>query len=228
MLRIAALWLALAPSVALLTACGTSGVVPSDGGTQSVTSGEALAFADAVNLRASDVRGLVAKKPVVETTTMPGPLGLAVETCDGSTVSSADAIRVPSNRFKHSLERSDGALSLFPIESVQSVVYVLGSPAGAKHELASIRSARGRECLKNALTAGSARAIGGGSVEAEGRKAKPFFGQIKVTALPAPVRGVPSYWLRWRACESLFFPSCTRGRSEQTEDYLGFVVGPAW
>ena len=201
-----------------LTGYGKSS--PTASGAATAATRTARAFASEVNLRAADVPGLVATKPLTEPTTTPGPLGSAVGSCAGGVVSAGEAMRAPSQRFRRNFVNGRGehvTLSLFPLESAQSVVYVMASPASASREPASIDNARTRGCLERRLAA-----------QRGGKEANELaFRQIAVAALSSPLRDVSSYWLRWNACSVAFLPSCTRGHSEQVEDYLGFVVESA-
>jgi len=139
----------------LVTGCGSSDSGSAGGGTYGgsaqVTKAQAVAYADAVNLRAADDRGLVVAKFPRRRETMSGPFGTVVEGCDGMGAHAGGTIGIVSRRFQRNNAQQQGERfsdSLLPFESVRSAVYVMGSAALASREIATAASARGRMCLK--------------------------------------------------------------------------------
>jgi hypothetical protein len=80
--RIAFAWLFLAATAALLAGCGKSSRASTGTANTHVTAQD-ITYADAINLRAADVPGLVGAKLTRQRPTRSGPFGTEMETCDG-------------------------------------------------------------------------------------------------------------------------------------------------
>ena len=119
--------------------CGASSVGTRDPGGP-VSESHAIAYAKAVNLRPSDVQGLVGLTVALRRETKYGPFGTLGERCTGGVDTPGEVFGVLSQRFSRNYERQS---SFFLIESVFSAVYLLRSDAIASHEVAVFVSARG-------------------------------------------------------------------------------------
>jgi len=95
--------------------------------------------ANAINLRASDVRGFVGRFQ----RDRPAPNEPLGGTC-GAAV--RGLVGFSSQRFGR------GGTALLPTDSVSSSVYLMESEAAAARELALLGSARTRDCVKSATT----------------------------------------------------------------------------
>jgi len=215
------MWLLLGLSVLLATGCGNSNVDAASGARAPISRGQAIAYAEAVNLRASDVRGLVGARLPRRRETRSGPFGSLMESCDGGVTHSGEVIGVMSQTFERNNAQHLGTDFLYNflplIESVYSAVYLMRSDALASHEVAAADSARARTCLKRLFMRENP------TTKAEGSSVKdPLFTHIDVSGLASPLRGVPVYGLRMTAD---FGAPGTKGRSRDQEDFLGFAVG---
>jgi hypothetical protein len=218
--RVAAIWLAFATPAALLAGCGTSGKPPS---VSASTRAEAVAYAAAVNLRGGDVAPLIAPRfPRLarlprNRETRYGPLGA----CDGD--AAGPVIGITSQRFARNNERHEGAavsITLLPIESVRSTVYLAESTVQMSKELASIESGHARECVKRAWSR---------LVSSDEHKIAriPLASDIEVAALPAPIRQAASFGVRTTLYFAEFDTPGTPKRINYFEDFVGFVLGRA-
>jgi hypothetical protein len=214
--RLSMAWLISGLVVAVFAAgCGASSVDTRDPGGP-VSESHAIAFAKAVNLRPSDVQGLVGSTVALRRETKHGPYGSLGERCAGGVDEPGEVFGVLSQSFSRNYEYQS---SLFPIESVSSAVYLLRSDATASHEVAVFASARARSCLKHdnfeqVVTAGSKR--------------ESFFTHVKISALFLSAGSVPARGHRVTAVDAAFLHvSRTKGRPNYYEDSLSFSVGPA-
>jgi hypothetical protein len=178
--RIAAIGLSLTAIAALLAGCGSGGGSSGSKGTASgaglsVVQQRALAYARAVNMRASDLPLLVGDRRG-ERVAKSYPFAK----CGRGISHVGEVLGVFSRELGSKMERWRGGfhiLSLFPIERVGSAVYVMQSAGIAARDLAAARGAEIRACIK--------RALEGGTVE----KGEPLFNRIQVS--PSPPRGGP-------------------------------------
>jgi hypothetical protein len=220
--RIAFAWLFLAATAALLAGCGKSSRASTGTANTHVTAQD-ITYADAINLRAADVPGLVGAKLTRQRPTRSGPFGTEMETCDGGVVGAGAVIGISSQRFRRSNERHGHVLSfsdtLLPIESVHSAVYILRSAALAFQDFTAANSARARACLKHLILSEDATTRREGASHSE-----PLFAQVEASSLPSPLRGVSGYGLRITAALAIEAPG-TEGRSKYYEDSFGFVIG---
>lgn len=193
-------------AVASLTGCG---------GTQQsgVTKAEAVAFAQAVNLRSGDVQGTTGR-PVIkaelskEEPSEP-PWGEPVDHCSGRIGRKFVAIHSP--RFRSAVHQSGTSLEhgitlSLPrhITAVSSAVYVAPSATFARQDFAA-----------------AARAVRSGCVARWfAQRVRSSFGQAQatITTLPSPAPGIPAYGLRLASVE---------GEIRGYADTFGFVAGPA-
>jgi hypothetical protein len=199
--------LAVATTAVLLAGCGGSSSASSTG-ESTLLSHRAVAYANAVNLRAGDVPGLAASRLRLKNT-RHGWLD-PVEGCDGGGGQKVTGIISP--RFSASLDHG-GVLTLLPLEAVQSTVFPAVSPATASRALQAAVSARGLSCLKQIL--GSAES------QAEHGPREPILTQIEVSAPPSPLRNVRVYGLRTTAKSDF----STTSRSNYYEEFFAFMVG---
>jgi hypothetical protein len=219
MLRITLAALAVAVIVVLVAGCGSSNTA-SNGASGAMTTAQDVAFARAVNLRAADIPELTEEKaepPDHETRT--GPLGRAIESCDGAGGPARAIVGITSPEFRRSTARGT-VLVLGLSESVRSAVYFVPSAPLAAREYAATASSRASSCLMRNLVREHV------TTKREGGAAQPFFTQIGVSSLPSPLRGLPIYWLRWSARLAFEAPGF-RGRVPSFNDYLGFAIGRA-
>ncbi len=121
--------------------------------------------------------------------------------CDGGVLTAGQFVAIQSLHFSRNNARTEGESfsdSLFPIESVHSIVYWTHTAALAKKELAAIETQHARACER--------------SPEAHVSTLSPTipraFGLRIATPSPIPARG-------------------TAGRSTYYTDLFGFVVGRA-
>jgi hypothetical protein len=215
--RVAAIGLSLTAIAMLLAGCGSGG---GSSGSKEIASGtglsavqqRALAYARAVNLRASDLPALVGDRRG-ERVAKSYPFAQ----CGRGISHVGQVLGVFSQGLGSKMKRRRGnsyTLSLLPTERVSSAVYVMQSAGIAARDLAAARGAEIRACIK--------RALEGGTVE----KGEPIFSRIDVSTLPSPWR--PRLVFGQRVTASLgLSPSSTGGRTPYYEDLFAFTVGPA-
>jgi hypothetical protein len=179
-----------------------------------------VAYAHEINLRASDVPKLIAARYPWSGETALGPIGAYVERCDSEAVDSGGAIGLRSTRF-HSVSRSQTVGdSLFPLESVQSAIYVMGSSGAASRELAAAATARGRQCLMRSLLSKDA------IVRPEGAKVGvPVLSKIKISSVRWHMARALVY--RWHTTAESATEEPRTGAPNYYQDMLAFTVGPA-
>lgn len=195
--------------------CGASSVGTRDPGGP-VSESHAIAYAKAVNLRPSDVQGLVGSTVALRRETKYGPFGTLGERCTGGVDTPGEVFGVLSQRFSRNYERQS---SFFPIESVFSAVYLLRSDAIASHEVAVFVSARARSCLKRDNY---------DHATITGTKREPSFTDVKIAPLSLPAGRASAHGDRVTAVEAAFLEAPrVRGRPNYYEDFVGFSVGPA-
>jgi hypothetical protein len=205
--------LALSVTAMLLAGCGSSTHVsstsPPTRAPKPISSAQAVAYANAVNLRAADVPGLQAAlhKPRAETAN--GPFGAAMDRCQSAAVRAGDVFAISSQRFVH--------LSL-PLQSVGSGVYYFNSETLAHEYLATASTPRFAACVKT-LAADEPK-----TVTREGSKvAEPMFSRPRLLPLPVSLPGVQTYGLRL----AVRSPLGRRGSVGSYTDFLSFVTGDA-
>ena len=209
--------LALSVTTMLLTGCGKSN-------SASPNSAQALAYADAINLRAADVPGLEEGRRPAKRQTAAGPFGRQLDRCESAAARAGLVIGISSPRFDH--------LSSLPLQGVGSGVYFFKSEALAHQYLAAPNTAGFAACLETVVSNEPK------TVTCEGSKvAQPMSSDPHLSTLPAslplftvsprtstsPGSGVRTYGLQLTA-----HPACgRRGGSENYEDFLSFVMGDA-
>jgi hypothetical protein len=213
--RIILATLAFAVTGALAAGCGSGGAASASSASFGVggpfTRAQAVAYADAVNLRAADVPGLQAarlqpKREAAETAA--GPYRGAMNRCDNAAARAGDVIGIGSPTFVHLGSRPPG--------SVSSVVSFFKSEALAHQYLAVPDSARFAACVKTVASNEPK------TITREGSKvAEPMFSDPHVSTLPASLPGVRTYGLRLAARAAFGAP----GGSESYGDFLSFVMG---
>jgi hypothetical protein len=184
---------------------GTTGAPPT-GAAGALTKTQALAFAHAVNLTATDVPGFRASPEQHHQTTVEKQRERELVSCAGTTVSAGEGLAsVSSPDFK--LERS--VLDL----SVSSEVSVAQTPALAAKALTTIRGTHFRECLTHYLDLlFKAQSRGGTTV-----------GPISIVQGTPPAPGATGSF-GWRITATI----TARGvKLPFYQDMLGFVYGPA-
>ena len=212
--------------VVLIAGGVTIAVAGPGGATAPTTKAHATAYAHAVNLRAGDVRGLVAtaKGGVVE-----GPLGTLGDEC-AVAVPAGKVVGIGSQGFERLQESTSFSKSYLPLEAVSSAVFVMRTPALASREIAVVRDASDNPavvtCLKHHLENARLEATGEGGKKIGGPIGKPALSQVEVTALRSPLRAIRAYGLQIRADFEVAVPSA-KGRSHLYHDFLGFAIGPA-
>jgi hypothetical protein len=202
--------LAVSVTAMLLAGCGSSTQASSASApTRAISSARAVAYADAVNLRAADVPGLQPARLKPRAETANGPFGASMDRCQRAAVRAGDVFAISSQRFVH--------LSL-PLQSVGSGVYYFKSEALAHDYLAAADSPRFAACVKT-LAAKEPK-----TVTSEGSKvAQPMFSQPRLSKLPVSLPGVQTYGLRLAAHS----PLVALGSPESYTDFLSFVKGDA-
>jgi hypothetical protein len=227
--------LAIASSMLLATGCGTgsdaasaSRASPSTSKTDtSVKEAQAITYAQAVNLRAGDLPGLVTVGG--SRSSENAPLGGLGSACHVVTAPAGSLGAVSSPTFQRRQQSTGHTTSYLPVEAVSSGVYVVRSAALASREIAEVRAAATSSavviCLRRHLEDERA------NVGSEGAKVgvpagKPLFSDVQVSVLPSPVQGVPAFGLRISADFAIKVPG-TKGASRYYEDFFGFATGPA-
>lgn len=207
--------LAVAAIGVFVSGCGgasSSTVTTSTTATATAADAHAFAYARAVNLRASDVPGMVSR--VRERRAGAPPLGAAVARCDGGVIRADEVVGIRSPRFRNRLPGRgsvQGAASTrLSSEAVTSEVYVMRSEALAHKDVAATASPRARACLKKVR----ARA------EAEG-----FERHVAVSLLPVTLPGASAYGLRVSGVE--VGEPHSSSAIHVYADTFGFAVGPA-
>jgi hypothetical protein len=178
---------------------------------------QAVTYADAVNLRTSDVPQLAAKPLNSRRTTRFGPF----HPCDGGVLGPGRVVGVRSPRFEHSNSPTEGEASspaLLPLQSVSSTVYVTETAALASRQLAAIRTASARACIKRRFYEGG---VSGGR---GARPREPLLTDTKVSPSTPPLPDAPSFALRVTGRLAIAVPG-TKGRSNYEDDALGFALG---
>ena len=200
---------------ALVAGCGSSSVGIIDLGGP-VSESHAIAYANAINLRPSDVHGFVGSTVALRRKTKYGPYGSVGERCAGGVDASGEVFGVLSQRFVRSHEHEG---SFVPLESVFSAVYLLRSDAMAAHEVSVFASARARSCLKRDNF---------DQVSATRTKSEPLFTDVKIAPLSLPAGSVSAHGHRVTAVKAAFLEAPDAGhRPNYYEDFLAFAVGPA-
>lgn len=199
--------LLLAMCCVLLAACG--------GGGGPVAKARAVAFANAVNLRGSDVPAMGPFVSGFETKNGP-----PFASCTTHVGASDEVVAVESPWFHRSGGRRGGRIGVAvrpPVEGAHSVVYVMRERAVASRSVASGRTAGTPECV----TRLSAMEASGGFIGHE-----PYKLRISASAIRFPVAGVAGYGLRVRGTVAGAVYHEKR-RQVFYEDTFGFAVGPA-
>lgn len=195
--------------IALLFVCASFTMGAGCGGTSKKTdppsaSAQALALADSINLRQTDVPGL---SPRFERNraAQSWPLGNCNEA----------PARVPIGFLSQRFGR--GGTTALPTESVSSGVYLMANETQAVREFDALGSARARACIKHDVE----RTIS----EGEQKGAEPFFAApVEVVSL-APLLGpLPVVGMR-RVVRLAIASRVGEGRSMVYLDQSGFVVG---
>lgn len=165
---------------------------------------QAVALANAINLRQADVPGLAGTFER-DREARSGLLG----NCDEA--SARGLVGFLSQRFAR------GGTRVLPAESVSSGVYLLASEAQAARELAALGSGRARTCIRHDVERTIAKDERDG---AESFLTAP----VEVLSLAPLLRPLPVVGMRRITHLTAASPS-TRGRSRFYLDECGFVVG---
>lgn len=172
-----------------------------------------------INLVASDVPRLVkARYPQIRVTAT-GPFGAYVEKCDGVEAQSSGVLALPSGRF-HSAEGGGRTEhGLFPVESVQSAVYFMGSSSLASRELSAASSERGQQCLRQSLLSGPAIFR-----PEKATKNVPLLSNVGVSSSQWRIDSTMIYFLKTMADTASEEPRAD-GAPNYYQDTLAFAVG---
>jgi hypothetical protein len=211
--RIIPATLAFAVTGALAAGCGNGGGASANSALfragSPFTKAQAIAYANAVNVRATDVPRLQAAPYKPRAETAAGPFGAAIDECESAAVRAGVVLGISSQRFVH--------LSL-PLQSVGSGVYYFKGAALAREYLAAADSPRFAACVKT-IASNEPRTI-----TREGSKvAQPMFSDPRLSRLPVSLPGVQAYGLRLATHSPLSAP----GGTEAYTDFLSFVKGDA-
>jgi hypothetical protein len=201
--------IAFATCGALASACGGEAGSP-------LPKTRAVAFADAVNLRPSDVPWLGISVFAFQNRNLP-----PFNSCTTRLDSSDEVVAVHSSWFLHARsERHFGPQVVAlrpPVEAVNSRVYVMRTSRLATGGVAAARSASIASCVQRTIVKESS----GQLIGREPRKS-----QIEASPLSFPLAGVVGYG--WRVRGTLAASSYhLRKRPTFFEDTFGFAVGPA-
>jgi len=206
-LWISATWLALAATAVLVAGCGGSSS-SADSASAQVTKAQALAYANAINLRAADVPGLEESGRSTKREMAAGPFGRQLDRCEGTAARDDVVIGISSPRFVD--------ISSRPLQSVRSGVYFFKNEALAHRYLAGADNARFAACVKTVFFNEPK------TITREGSKvAQPMFSDPHISTLPASLPGVRTYGLRLAVHAAFGGPD----GSESYEDFLSFVRG---
>lgn len=198
--------------VALIAGGVTIAVAGSGSTTAPITKAQAVAYAHAVNLRASDVLELVPAARQKEGT------GTFLGRCE-MPAGSREVLGIPSQGFRFEAGLLTTALSSYHRESVRSVVYVMKSPRLAARALAMALGSVGQACFRRAF-------FGAGIDRSESGREEPLFSHVKIFTWRIQVRGVQVQGIRMTASLGAVFAG-TGNRQPYYEDILGFVSGPS-
>ena len=175
-----------------------------------------VAYASAINLRPSDVPGLVGSTVALHRETKYGPYGRLGERCAGGVDAPGGVFGVLSQRFVRSREHRS---SFLPIASVSSAVYVFRSDATASHEVSVLASARARSCLKRDNFE---------QPVAQRPKSEPLFTDVVIAPMSLSAGSVLAHGHRVTATAAPFLEVPRAGaRPNYYEDFLAFSVGQA-
>ena len=234
----------LSATAMLLAGCGSSSHTSATSAAliagPPISNARAVAYANAVNLRAADVPGLEEGRRPAKRQTAAGPFGRGMDSCVSAAARAGLVIGISSPRFVHldarPIQSVNSGNLLHPIslpnQSVSSGVYFFNSEALALQYLAAPDSAGFAACLETVASNQPK------TVTCEGSKvAQPESSDPHVSTLPAslplftlssrtsssPGSGVRTYGLQRTA-----HPACgRRAGSESYEDFLSFVSGDA-
>jgi hypothetical protein len=206
----------------LAIGCGGDSVSSATVASMPITKVQAIAYADAVNVRAGDLPGLGVGVPPAKREITRGPFAPAMEKCDPTVVHAGKVVGIISRHFVRATAHkpdSSRSLNFTATEGVQSIVYVMESAGLASKELATIDGARGRICAKRFLENETITAV-----QKHANSEKPLYSQVSASTLTSsPLRGVSTFGLRMTAPVAV--PGTVHVR--YYEDFLGFVVGRA-
>lgn len=242
--------LAMASSILLATGCGTgsdtasasratastSNASTSQASTSNPSTSQAdtslkesqvTTYAQAVNLRAGDLPGLVSLG--ASHSSENAPLGGLGSACHVVTAPTGSLGAVASPTFQRQQKSTRHATSYLPLEAVSSGVSIVRSATLASREIAQVKAAASSSavvtCLKRHLAGQRANVVSEGA-KSGAPAGKPLFSHVQVSALPSPIQGVPAFGLRISADFAIKAPG-TNGASRYYEDFLGFATGPA-
>ncbi len=194
----------------MMAACG--------GTSEQIGRAQALAFANAVNLRASDVPRMGMSVRGFQNHSKP-----PFDTCATHIRASDEVAAVESLRFVRSREqkqlRDDRVIvGKPPTAGGHSVVYVMHDPRIARDNVAAARGAGVPACVQ-AMSAKETLGLGSGG--------GPYKRGIRVASLPFPLAGIAGYGLRVQGTVPGTGSHDEKQRFPFYEDTFGFAVGPA-
>jgi hypothetical protein len=234
----------LSATAMLLAGCGSSSHTSATSAAliagPPISNVQAVAYANAVNLRAADVPGLEEGRRPAKRQTAAGPFGRGMDSCVSAAARAGLVIGISSPRFVHLDSRPIQSVNsgnlLHPIslpnQSVRSEVYFFKSEALPHQYLAAPDSARFAACVK-AVVSNEPKTI----THERSKVAEPMSSDPHVSTLPAslpiftlsprtsssPGSGVRTYGLQLTTHPAYD----RRGGSENYEDFLSFVMGDA-
>ncbi len=135
-----------------------------------------------------------------------------------------DAVGIASPLFESNRE-AFRIVGKAQFAAVASVVYLVGDPSVASRYITDADSAHGRACITHYLASEKARSISSSQSYGAGPITKPAFTQVKVTALPSPLPGLPIYGIRATTATAAL--RIFRGPPHyDSRDLFAFVAGP--
>jgi hypothetical protein len=211
----------------VVVVCALTVVVSACGGGASSTApptppSALLAYAHVVNLRTGDVPGFRLPRAASNSGEVRAGAPAAIVRCDDGLLEGDRTIGDSSPSFHGSLEHTingNRVLSLLPISTVSSAVYVTPSEALTRRALLAASSSAGRACQRRALA--EQRGV---TVTDESGRAEPLLTDVSVTALPSPLPGAPVYGER--AYGLLAFGTIAHQRTGSYSDRFAFAAGP--
>jgi hypothetical protein len=212
----------------LATSCGKSEVTSAGNADTPITKSQAMAYARAVNLRASDVPGLVVTGA---SDTAKGPLGNQAETC-GIAAHAGTGAGITSQTFQRFGAHTNS--SKIYTQTVLSTVYVMQNAAQAARETAAIGAAANNPavvtCVKhafaNARPEDEEEEHHAGPTVGNPTTEPPIFSHVEVSALRSDDLVVQAMGLQIKAHSAIEAPG-RNGPSNIYVHWLGYAVGPA-
>jgi hypothetical protein len=177
---------------------------------------QALAFANAVNLRASDVPGMGMSVRGFQNHSKPPFDTCATHIRASDEVAAIESLRFVRSRGQRRL-RAGVIVGKPPITGGHSVVYIMRDPRIARDNVAAATRTSAPACVQE-MSAKETLGRGSGG--------EPYKRGIRAASLPFPLAGVAGYWLHVQGT----VPGTAYHEKQRLpfyEDTFGFAVGPA-